>query len=45
MGSNSGSGLDFIDGFGFLQRFYSVFDTTNAQVGFATTEFTTAETN
>ncbi|KAK7048641.1 acid protease [Favolaschia claudopus] len=45
MGSNSGSGLDFIDGFGFLQRFYSVFDTTNAQVGFATTEFTMAETN
>lgn len=45
MGSNSGSGLDFIDGFGFLQRFYSVFDTTNAQVGFATTEFTTATTN
>ncbi|KAF7351596.1 Acid protease [Mycena sanguinolenta] len=45
LGSNSGSGLDFIDGFGFLQRFYSVFDATNAQVGFATTEFTTAETN
>jgi hypothetical protein len=45
MGSNSGSGLDFIDGFGFLQRFYSVFDTTNAQVGFATTEFTNATTN
>ncbi|KAJ7741273.1 acid protease [Mycena metata] len=45
LGSNSGSGLDFIDGFGFLQRFYSVFDTTNAQVGFATTEFTQATSN
>ncbi|KAJ6561817.1 acid protease [Mycena capillaripes] len=45
LGSNSGSGLDFIDGFGFLQRFYSVFDTTNSQVGFATTEFTDATTN
>ncbi|KAJ7078663.1 acid protease [Mycena epipterygia] len=45
LGSNSGSGLDFIDGFGFLQRFYSVFDTTNSQVGFATTSFTDATTN
>ncbi|KAJ7367295.1 acid protease [Mycena albidolilacea] len=45
LGSNSGSGLDFIDGFGFLQRFYSVYDTTNSQVGFATTEFTNATTN
>ncbi|KAJ6584084.1 acid protease [Mycena vulgaris] len=45
LGSNSGSGLDFIDGFGFLQRFYSVFDTTNSRVGFATTEFTDATTN
>ncbi|KAJ6507706.1 acid protease [Mycena vitilis] len=45
LGNNSGSGLDFIDGFGFLQRFYSVYDTTNSQVGFATTEFTTATTN
>lgn len=45
LGSNSGSGLDFIDGFGFLQRFYSVFDTTNSRVGFATTAFTDATTN
>jgi hypothetical protein len=45
LGSNSGGGLDFIDGFGFLQRFYSVFDTTNSRVGFATTEFTDATTN
>ncbi|KAI0059567.1 family A1 protease [Artomyces pyxidatus] len=45
LGSNSGSGLDFINGFAFLQRFYSVFDVTNSQVGLATTQFTDAETN
>jgi len=45
LGSNIGQGLDFINGFAFLQRFYSVYDTTNAQVGFATTPFTDAETN
>ncbi|THU97135.1 acid protease, partial [Dendrothele bispora CBS 962.96] len=28
LGSPNGSGLDFINGFGFLQRFYSVYDTT-----------------
>ena len=33
------------DGFVFLQRFYSVYDTTNTQVGLATTQYTTAETN
>ncbi|KAJ7170197.1 aspartic peptidase A1 [Mycena filopes] len=45
LGSNSGEGLDFINGYAFLERFYSVFDTTNKQVGFATTPFTTATTN
>ncbi|TFK33029.1 family A1 protease [Crucibulum laeve] len=45
LGSNSGSGLDFINGFAFLQRFYSVYDTTNNRVGLATTEFTDATTN
>jgi cathepsin E len=45
IGSPSGSGLDFIDGYTFLERFYSVFDTTNKRVGFATTPFTTATTN
>lgn len=45
LGSNSGEGLDFIDGFAFLERFYYVFDVTNSQVGFATTEFTDATTN
>jgi len=45
LGSNSGQGLDFINGFGWLQRFYSVFDTTNSQIGLATTPFTDATTN
>ena len=45
LGSPSGQGLDFINGFAFLQRFYSVFDTGNAQVGLATTAFTDVETN
>ncbi|TDL28097.1 aspartic protease [Rickenella mellea] len=45
IGANSGSGLDFINGFAFLERFYSVFDTANKRVGFATTPFTKATTN
>ncbi|KZV63908.1 acid protease [Peniophora sp. CONT] len=45
MGSQSGQGLDFINGFTFLQRFYSVYDTTNSQVGIAPTPNTDAETN
>ncbi|KAK7063997.1 aspartic proteinase [Favolaschia claudopus] len=44
-GSNSGQGLDFINGYAFLERFYSVYDTANKRVGFATTPFTTATTN
>ncbi|KIJ58536.1 hypothetical protein HYDPIDRAFT_34065, partial [Hydnomerulius pinastri MD-312] len=45
IGTNSGSGLDFINGYTFLERYYSVFDTTNSQVGFATTGYTDATTN
>lgn len=45
LGSNSGQGLDFIDGYTFLERFYSVFDTTNNQIGFATTAFTDSTAN
>ncbi|TFK35979.1 aspartic protease [Crucibulum laeve] len=45
LGSPSGEGFDFVDGFAFLERFYSVFDTTNKRVGFATTPFTHATTN
>jgi hypothetical protein len=45
LGSPSGEGLDFINGYTFLERFYSVFDTTGGRVGFATTAYTTATTN
>ncbi|KAG6380940.1 aspartic peptidase domain-containing protein [Boletus reticuloceps] len=45
LGSPSGEGLDFINGQTFLERFYSVFDTTNNRVGFATTSSTDATTN
>ncbi|KAH9964274.1 aspartic peptidase A1 [Russula dissimulans] len=45
IGGPSGRGLDFINGCTFLERFYSVFDTENRQVGLATTPFTTATSN
>ena len=45
LGTPSGEGFDFVDGMTFLERFYYVFDSGNNQVGFATTEFTNAETN
>lgn len=43
--TNSGAGLDFILGQAFMERFYTVFDTTNQRVGVATTPFTDATTN
>ncbi|KAI5120042.1 hypothetical protein M0805_000292 [Coniferiporia weirii] len=45
LGTPTGEGLDFINGFTFLERFYSVFDTTNDRVGFATTPNTYVTTN
>ncbi|EDR01383.1 aspartic peptidase A1 [Laccaria bicolor S238N-H82] len=45
LGSASGEGLDFINGYAFLERFYSVYDTANQQVGLATTPYTLATTN
>ncbi|KAI0797321.1 aspartic peptidase domain-containing protein [Irpex lacteus] len=44
-GSSTGSGLDFIDGYAFLERFYSVYSTGASQFGIATTPFTFATTN
>ena len=44
-GSKSGSGLDFTNGLTFLERFYTVYDTANKRVGFATTPYTEATTN
>ena len=45
IGRKSGSGLDFLLGQTFLERFYSVYDTANSRIGLATTCFTTATTN
>ncbi|GJE89614.1 aspartic peptidase A1 [Phanerochaete sordida] len=45
LGDMLGQGLDFINGQTFLERFYSVYDTTNQRVGLATTPSTYAETN
>ncbi|EIW79969.1 acid protease [Coniophora puteana RWD-64-598 SS2] len=45
VGSASGEGIDFINGYTFLERYYSVFDTTNKRVGFATTANTNATSN
>ncbi|KAG6837331.1 hypothetical protein H0H93_011426 [Arthromyces matolae] len=45
LGTPSGEGFDFVNGFAFLERFYAVFDTTNKRVGFATTSSTDATSN
>ncbi|EPT03815.1 hypothetical protein FOMPIDRAFT_1022024 [Fomitopsis schrenkii] len=45
IGSDSGEGLDFINGYAFLERFYSVYDTTNSRLGFASTSYTSATSN
>jgi cathepsin E len=45
IGTPTGQGLDFIDGYTFLERFYSCYDTTNKRVGVANTPFTTATSN
>ncbi|KAJ7354289.1 aspartic peptidase A1 [Mycena albidolilacea] len=45
LGSPSGQGLDFINGYAFLERFYSVHDMGNNRIGLATTPFTDATTN
>ena len=40
LGQDSDSGLSFINGYTWLERFYSVYDTANNRVGIANTEFT-----
>ncbi|KAG1737825.1 acid protease [Suillus paluster] len=45
IGSKSDSTFDFINGYTFLERFYSIFDTTNQRVGFATTAYTESTLN
>jgi cathepsin E len=44
-GAPSGSGMDFLNGQVFHERFYTVYDTANQRVGIATTPFTDATTN
>lgn len=45
IGTPSGEGFDFVNGYAFLERFYSVYNSANGAVGFATTPFTRATTN
>jgi cathepsin E len=45
LGRPSGKGLDFINGYTFLERYYTVYDTTNSRVGFANTSFTMVDIN
>jgi len=45
MGAPAPETSDFVIGLQALERFYTVFDTTNQRVGFATTPFTNATTN
>ncbi|KAG1904485.1 aspartic peptidase domain-containing protein [Suillus fuscotomentosus] len=45
IGTPSGSGFDFVNGYTFLERFYFVFDAANSRVGFAETSYTGATTN
>ncbi|KAI0797337.1 aspartic proteinase precursor [Irpex lacteus] len=45
IGSNSGSGLDFINGYTFLERYYTVYDTDANTVSFAETPYTFATSN
>lgn len=45
IGTPSGSGMDFANGYTFLERYYSIYDTTNARVGFAATKYTDSTDN
>ena len=45
LGSPSGEGLDFINGYAWLERFYHVYDAGSQAVGFALTEYTFSRDN
>ena len=45
LGINVGAGLDFINGYAFLERFYTVYDVTNQRIGFAPTSNTDSTSN
>lgn len=45
MGGETGLGLDFVNGYAFLERFYTAYDTANKRIGFGVTPFTYARLN
>jgi hypothetical protein len=45
IGQVSGTGLDFINGYAFLERYYTVYDTTKQRIGFGRTPYTFANSN
>ncbi|KAG2114209.1 aspartic peptidase domain-containing protein [Suillus discolor] len=45
IGTPSGKGFDFVNGYPFTERFYCIFDTSRSRVGFAPTSYTDATTN
>ena len=45
LGTPFGSGLDFINGYTWLERFYVVYDTADRRICIGTTPFTFATTN
>lgn len=45
LGTQVGSGMDFVLGQFFSERFYLVYDTDKRRLGFANTSFTFAETS
>lgn len=45
IGAPSGKGFDFVNGYTFLERFYTVYNTPSSLIGFATTPYTDATTN
>ena len=45
IGANSGSGMDFINGMTWLERYYFVYNSGSDEVGFANTPHTYATTN
>jgi hypothetical protein len=45
IGSTGANSFGCVNGYSFLERHYSVFDTTKRRIGFATTQFTMADIN
>ncbi len=45
LGSPSGAGLDFINGYAWLERFYTVYVGMSGQLGVATTKYTNSTDN